>query len=276
LKEREIKSILEKEGISVARESGQNFLIDDHVLAEIVKAAELNKNDLVLEIGPGLGVLTKELLKFSQKVVAVERDKRLFNYLKKNLSKDNLELINADFLKFDVLKIFKDQKFKVVANIPYYITGKILRVLFELKNKPKLIVLLVQKEVAQRVCAKKGDLSVLAIMVQTFAEGEIARIVKNTSFWPIPEVDSAILKMRVDESFSLGVNQKEYFKLVKIGFSSRRKTILNNLRAGMRLEKEEVEERLKKIGIEAGVRAQTLDRAEWRKMSQEFEKELKL
>jgi len=259
---------------------GQNFLVDREVLNKIVEAAELKKTDTVIEIGPGSGVLTAELVQKVKQVVAVEIDDKIaqllhcsiVSLLKNNETMkqlDNLKIVNADILKTDLSEIIGTEKYKLVANIPYYITSKILEKFLAAKNKPELIVLLVQKEVAERICAKPGDTSVLSIAVQYYGQPEIVDIVKASSFFPAPKVDSAILKVRLKaNSEKLIAMEKDLFKVVKAGFRSRRKTLVNNLMSGTNLSRDQLFDILEKIGLGKNVRAQELSIEEWIKLCQ--------
>ena len=203
---RELKKLLKKYNLRPSRRLGQNFLVDEKVLRKIIEAAELSKNDIVLEIGPGIGNLTVKLAKRVKKVVAVEKDQRMIEILKETL-KDfkNVKIIKADILKFSP-KIYnlKSKIYKVVANIPYYLTSPLIRKFVEtVEVKPQLLVLMVQKEVAQRICTKPPDMSILAVSVQFYAKAEIISFVSKKSFWPQPKVDSAIIKIIPRKSASI-------------------------------------------------------------------------
>jgi len=321
----------------------QNFLIDKKALDKIVEAAELKEDDFVVEIGPGAGTLTQELVSRAGEVVAVEMDEALAKLLGQqfkiytildprlrgddgmavNLKGQNntacrshengnpetmqanqlygsrisssqsgmtahggLTIINADILKVNLNDIIGAKPYKVVANIPYHITSKILELFLSREHKPELIVLLVQKEVAERVCAKPGQMSVLALSVQLYGKPEIVGIVPKESFFPSPKVDSAILRIEItkpklqisnknqndknpnssdlDIRISDAPTERDFFRLVHIGFAAKRKTLVNNLIVGYQLEREQVVDILKEIGLKETVRAQELSIEEWK------------
>jgi len=199
-----IKEILSKYSARPSKGLGQNFLIDKNVLKKIIGAADLNKNDVVLEVGPGIGTLTQELAKNAKKVIAVEKDKIMIKILGETL-KDykNIEIINGDILrilnfKFSILNqnlISQFSNYKVVSNIPYYLTSPLIRKFLESDNKPSEIILMVQKEVAQRICSKPPDMSLLAVSVQFYADVKIISYVSKNCFLPVPKVDSALIKI---------------------------------------------------------------------------------
>ena len=257
---------------------GQHFLQDKQALERIVKAADLKVDDNVIEIGPGTGVLTNVLTSVltSGKLIAIEKDSVLAHEIKNQ--KSNLKIIEGDILEINLPRLIEENDFfdyKVVANIPYYITGKIIRLLFETKYSPKLIVLLVQKEVAQRICAKPGDMSILAASVQFFGKPEIVAEVPKESFSPVPKVDSAILKIvPFENQIELKKEAKELFRLVKIGFASRRKTLANNLAAGLQISKKEIEKIIRKCSLNMRARAEDLSIEEWKLLQQEVEKQV--
>jgi 16S rRNA (adenine1518-N6/adenine1519-N6)-dimethyltransferase len=267
-----IKELCKELQILPKKSKGQNFLINRDILASIIEAANLQKTDTVLEIGPGLGILTEELIKRAGKVVAVEVDRKLFDYLQRKFAGvENLELVEGDVLKwqmangkwqnYGVASRQIDYNYKIVANVPYQITAPILwKFLKEEENKPEEMVLMVQKEVGERICADRGEMSVLSVMAQYYSQPEIMRIVKNTNFWPAPEVDSAIVKFKIREKRA-GVDEGLFFKLVKVGFQSKRKMLKNNL--GNIYGQAKVEGVLEELGINKKVRAEELGVEEW-------------
>jgi len=266
----EIKKILREEDLKILKNLGQNFLIDEKILDKIIKASELAKNDLVLEIGPGLGTLTNELVKKCKTVVAIEKDRKMAELIKEKNHLSNLKIINDDILKINLNELIKkyseNKKYKLVSNIPYYITSPVIKLFLESSIQPELIVLLVQKEVAERICAKPGKLSVLALSVQIYGEPEIVGYVSNSSFYPEPKVDSAILKIKnIKKEFSAEY-YKKLFKIIKIGFSSKRKKLINNLSTGLRIDKKESESILQQSKINPNARAQELSLEEWDKL----------
>jgi 16S rRNA (adenine1518-N6/adenine1519-N6)-dimethyltransferase len=251
MNQEEILSIFKKYGTKPLKYLGQNFLIDKSVLEKIINAADLKSDDIVLEVGPGLGALTIELVKRIRKVIAIEKDKTMYQILQKILNVKNAKLINADILKINMEKL----KFnKVVANIPYYITSPLIRGLLETETKPEEIILMVQKEVAQRICAVPPHMSILSVAVQFYGEPKSISFVSKNSFYPRPKVDSAIIKIvpkRIPD-----VDAKKFFALVKRGFSAKRKMLKNNL-PGIDLEK---------IGINPHSRAENLSINDWLKV----------
>lgn len=256
---------------------GQNFLNDASALAKIVNAANLSPTDFVVEIGPGLGVLTKELVKKTARVKAVELDESLIPILTRNLQQTNgpapanLEIIHGDALTFPL----PAEPYKLVANIPYYITSPILNHFLQpetaQQKRPDLIVLLVQKEVAEKVCATPGDHTVLSLQVQIFGKPEIMGIVGKNSFNPPPKVDSAILRVTPYPE-PLIQDTALFFKIIHTAFSQRRKTLLNSLGNffkldnGQKLPKEKIAALLEKAGIKPLARPQELTVADWQKL----------
>jgi 16S rRNA (adenine1518-N6/adenine1519-N6)-dimethyltransferase len=277
--------------IKAKKSLGQNFLKDQKALERIVAAAELKENDNVLEIGPGKGALSRELMKAAGKLIMIEKDDDLaedvarkfqisnhkyqINSKPQNLNfKNRAAVISGDILEVNLPEVIEQndfQNYKVVANIPYYITGKIIRLLFETKYQAKLVVLLVQKEVAERICAEPGHLSILAVSVQCFGVSEIIAQVPKESFDPQPKVDSAILKITPHEKsfFKDKQEEKAFFALVKAGFGAKRKTLVNNLFSSLSLDKNEVALILKKVGLQPTQRAQELSTSDWKKLLKE-------
>jgi len=287
------KQLCKLYNIKPARAKGQNFLIKEEIYDKIVKAADLKKDDLVLEVGPGLGFLTAKLAKRVKRVVAVELDDKLAEVLQIGLASQgikNVEVVNDDILKFRIknlelrisqkskIRSFKrvssfkfqvSRNYKIVANLPYNITSVFLRKFLSAELKPSLMVLMLQKEVAERIIAKPPKMSLLAASVQFYAQAEIIEIVPANNFWPKPEVDSAIIKLKV-ESEKLKVNEKELFRLVRIGFSAKRKMLKNNLANGYHISPKEAEEWLKKANFSPTIRAQELTVDDWIKLFGEF------
>jgi 16S rRNA (adenine1518-N6/adenine1519-N6)-dimethyltransferase len=250
----------------LARKSlGQHWLKDQDALEQICDAAKIGPEDVVLEIGPGLGHLTEILVDRANKVIAVELDNYLIGLLKTRLSRRNLSIIEGDILRYDLRKL--PREYKVVANIPYYLTSNLLRVLCETENPFSEAALLVQKEVAERVVAKPGSMSLLSISVQLYCEASLGMVVPAELFSPPPKVNSQILVLsRRDQPLFPKLDTKEFFRVVKAGFGQRRKTLVNSLSGGLRIPKEQTEEILKNVGIEPGRRPQTLDLEEWHKL----------
>lgn len=266
-------NVLKKYRVYPSKRLGQNFLIARGVLRKIVKAANLRSDDTILEIGPGIGNLTQELSQKAGKVISVEKDPRMIEILKettKNLK--NVKIIQGDILKLDAKHYnLKPKAYKVVANLPYYIVSPVIRKFLEMKNPPKLMVLMVQKEVAQRICAKPPDMSLLSVSVQFYAKPEVISFVSKKSFWPSPKVDSAILKIIPRKSaYSISVDQLLFFKIVRAGFSQPRKQLINNLSQGLKNNKERVMVWLLKNKIRPNQRAETLSIQDWLNLAKTF------
>lgn len=245
---------------------GQHWLQDRLVLAEIADLAELTPEDTVLEIGPGLGTLTSELLRRAGRVIAVEFDPDLAQKLPAQFPGKNLQVVNEDILQFKLSDL--PSGYKVVANVPYYITSKIVQRLMTAHNKPAQTVLLVQKEVAERLAARPGNMSVLAVSAQVYAEVDLGPIVPAALFTPPPKVDSqvVVLKTRLQPLLS-GMDEKDFFRVVKAGFSAKRKKLRSSLAGGLGLSKTEVEELLKRANISADARAEMLALEDWKAMT---------
>lgn len=262
-----MKELLKKYNIRLSKKMGQNFLTNKGVVEKVINATDLTPKDVVLEIGPGLGILTKEIAKKCKKIIAIEKDKKLITPLKEEL-KDykNIEIINADILKtYRVRDSIRFEDYKVVANLPFYITAPVIRKFLEAKNQPELMVLIVQKEVAQRIVAKPPKMSILAVSVQFYAKPKIVSYISKGSFWPVPKVNSAILKITPFKK-SVEDGPLRIFRIVKAGFAHPRKQLINNLSKELNLKKESVEKWLKKNGIDPIRRAETLSVTEWKNL----------
>ncbi|MFA7169317.1 MAG: 16S rRNA (adenine(1518)-N(6)/adenine(1519)-N(6))-dimethyltransferase RsmA [Candidatus Paceibacterota bacterium] len=268
----DIRQALQEEDLKVLKSLGQNFLIDENVLEDIVASADIQKDDVVIEVGPGMGVLTFALAEKCGQVIAIEKDRKMSKFLRKEILKtgsDNIEVVCDDILKIDMPKFLRERgivKYKLVANIPYYITSPIVKLFLETEVEPELMVLLMQKEVAERICASKGNLSILALSVLLYGEPELVRKVGRDAFYPAPKVESAILRIgNIEKKYSAADYQK-IFRVIKIGFSSKRKKLSNNLAAGLNLEKDGAEKILSDCGIDKLSRAQDLEVADWVKL----------
>jgi 16S rRNA (adenine1518-N6/adenine1519-N6)-dimethyltransferase len=253
---------------------GQNFLRDKNVLARIISAADLKTDDNAIEIGPGEGILTEELAKRAGKTIAVEIDNDLAGKLKKKYENNRrIEIINGDILKINLSEIISKNNFKnykVIANIPYYITSLIVKLFLETENPPKEMILMVQKEVAERICAPVGKMSILAVSVQYYARPELLFFVDKKSFWPVPKVDSAVIKISNIKNQKSKLEIKNFFRIVRAGFSARRKTILNNFSNSLHLDRKTTEEKIKKAGLIPTQRAQELSMEDWKKLTKVF------
>lgn len=273
------KEILGKYGFSFKKGLGQNFLIDTNVLRNIVEHAGLTKETGVIEIGPGIGALTEQLARNAQKVVAYEIDQRLFPILKDTLSPyDNVRIIHEDVLKADIQAMIQTElagskEIMVVANLPYYVTTPIIFKLLEEHLPIRGIVVMMQKEVADRISARPGtkDYGSLSIMIQYYTLAETAMIVPKSVFMPQPKVDSAVVKMLLREKPAIAVkNEPFFFQVIKICFAQRRKTILNNLASGLpngKLKKTEILKGMAKAGIDPARRGETLSVEEFGALS---------
>lgn len=261
----DIKLLLKKFGIHPDKRLGQNFLIKPSTLSRIAQIAEINKENTVLEIGAGIGNLTVELARWSQRVVAVEFDKRLTPILSEfTLFCENVEIIQGDILELDLKNINLPDNYLVVANIPYYITSALIRQLSEAIPAPIRIVLTIQREVAERICQKAGNLNLLAISVQIFGKPNIRAKIPPHEFYPEPEVDSAVIRIdRYKKPLIPIEHQKLFFRLVKAGFSQKRKTLRNSISAGMHWNPNYAEQLLIESGIKPTRRAETLSIQEW-------------
>ncbi len=272
------RSLSQLHNIKPSRSKGQNFLIDESAYEAMIEAAQLTKNDVVLEVGPGLGFLTERLAKRTQKVITVELDDNLAAVLNNRLLTEkisNVEVFNEDILNFTgewvTAAKAAGEKLVVVANLPYNISSLFLRNFISgniAGLKPKRLTLMLQKEVGERLVAPAGEMSILAVSVQLYARPRIAKIIPAASFWPAPEIASAVVVIERQENFleelaRLKISEKNFFRIVKIGFSARRKMIKANLAAGLHIHVTEAVERLETAGIKSTARAQELSIEEW-------------
>ncbi len=246
---------------------GQHWLKDVKTLEAICDTAEVGMDDVVLEIGPGHGDLTRQLATRAKQVIAVELDEDLATSLASSQIANNLQIVKEDIRNFDLTSLPKG--YKAVANIPYYLTNNLLRLLCESPNPFSQAAILVQKEVAQRVAAKPGQMSLLSVSVQFYCEVSLGQIVPAKLFSPPPKVDSQVLVLK-HHGPMFDIDNKQFFQLVKAGFSSRRKTLLNSLSGGLQLAKPEVESLLKKANINPNSRAQELSLDNWYKIYKQF------
>lgn len=241
---------------------GQHWLHNRDVLAHIADCAELTPDDTVLEIGPGLGTLTSELLRQAGRVITVEFDPELARKLPGQFPGKDLTVFNEDILSFDLSQL--PSGYKVVANVPYYITSKIVQKLMTADNKPSIAVLLVQKEVAERIAAEPGDMSILAISAQVYAEASLGDIVPATLFTPPPKVDSQVVILKTRKTpLVKPEDEKAFFRVVKAGFSAKRKKLRSSLAGGLAISKQEAEELLQKAEISPDARAEDLSIDHW-------------
>ena len=278
------KAMMRRLDLRARKRLGQNFLVDREVLEKVVSAAGLTPDDIVIEVGPGLGILTKELAKQAGWVIAIELDDRLAAILKQELvAVNNLAVVNKDILKIDLATFLEEQKvelpvlkeepfsYKVVANLPYYITSAVLRHFLEASFKPRLMVVMVQKEVAEAIVAEPGNMSLLSVSVQFYGKPEIVSYVPAESFYPAPEVDSAILRVKIYPRPIIAVDDiDDFFGLVRAGFCAPRKQLANSLAQGLGLPKPEALSLLDRADIIYRRRAETLSIEEWKKLWQVF------
>jgi 16S rRNA (adenine1518-N6/adenine1519-N6)-dimethyltransferase len=260
-----IPALLKQYGLRPQKGLGQNFLQDEHALQAIVKAAKIRPGDQVLEIGPGLGNLTRHLALTAEKVTAVELDKHLFPALESVLIPyKNVRLVQGDILLLNPAELMQRQDYLVVANIPYYITSAVLRHLLESGSHPLRLVLTMQEEVAARVCARPGKMSLLALSVQVYGNPEIVAYIPAEAFYPAPKVDSAVLSIEIlPEPRIPSLQLDSFFKLIKAGFSQKRKKLRNSLAGGLGITPVEAEKTLAAAGIDPIRRAETLSLEEW-------------
>lgn len=266
--------LIKKSGLKPDRLKGQNFCVDEKVLANMIKAAEVTSKETVVEVGAGFGFLTEALVKKANRVIAVELEPALAKILRNiQAVNDNLEVLEGDILNTGLLRSpslagLARNDYKIVANLPYSITSVFLKKFLTAKNQPQAMTLLLQREVAERICARAGQMSLLAISVQTYARPTIISFIKPDSFWPKPAVQSAIIKIDQLKPFPYSdVSEVQFWRIVKSGFSSKRKTLQNNLANSLHLPKDHVAQILTKIGLKITVRAQELSLDDWHKLS---------
>lgn len=241
---------------------GQHWLYDEPTLQAICDSAEVGATDTVLEVGPGLGTLTKQLVQRADHVVAVEFDQELADALPTTIDDHVLEVVHEDILKFDLTML--PPGYKVVANIPYYLTSNLIRVLCESPNPFSIAAILIQKEVAERVVAKPGQMSLLSVSAQYYCEASLGVFVGKELFTPPPKVDSQVLVLkRRSEPLFEGVDTKQFFRIVKAGFSQKRKTLVNSLSGGLAISKDEARSLLEAADIPSTQRAQALSLEDW-------------
>ncbi len=264
-----LHNTLKRFNIRPRKSLGQNFLFDEVVLDRIVAAAEVGPDDVVLEIGPGAGSLTRQLAQVAARVVAVELDDRLIPVLGYALAAfSNVTVIQGDILTANLqAEGLISNRYKVVANIPYYLTSAIIRRLLEAEIPPSLIALTVQREVAERICAAPPEMSLLAVSVQFYGKARVAGYIPADAFYPKPDVDSAIVRIDLfDQPPLRGVEADRFFELVKAGFSQKRKQIKNALAAGLKMKGSEAEALLLSAEIDPSRRAETLTLEEWKRL----------
>ena len=265
-----LRELCSQYNLSPSKKYGQNYLISDAPIRKMIEASDLKKTDTVVEIGPGFGVLTFALAEKAQKVIAFEIERRLEEYWEeKQKEYNNIEIVWGNAIR--QLTINNSQltgSYKVVANLPYQITSNVLRTLLELPHTPQSITVMVQKEVAERICAKPGDMSLLAVSVQYFGEPRIIAKVGKGNFWPEPKVDSAVLYIKTSKHQNTKTifSDQEFFRVVRAGFANKRKQLWRNLSAGLGLDSSQVKEVLYDVVKNEKVRAEELSVVEWKEV----------
>lgn len=259
----DLKIALKLSGHNANKGLGQHFLVDKDSLNKVVESGQLEPSDTVVEIGPGLGVMTTPLTERVSKVIAVELDEKLAKLLE-NDKPFNLEVIKQDVMQLNLNSFPKG--YKVVANIPYYLTSAIFRLFLSADNRPSLMSVLIQKEVARRITAKPGDMSILALSVQYYGHPEYITTVEKEKFWPSPKVDSAVLKIEVFDKPVFEADHQKLFRLIKAGFGEKRKMLKNSLAGGLNLEAQEATQLIAEAKLAPNSRAQELALADWERL----------
>ena len=270
----DVRRLLQEFGFQPRKGLGQNFLVSEGALRRIVAAADLEPGDVVLEVGPGLGTLTRLLAQQAERVIAVELDRRLVDILSQTLADfPNVEIVQGDILEMEPGGLGGlselSSGYKVVANLPYYITSAVLRHLLTARVKPRWIVVTVQREVAQRMIASPGQMSLLSVSVQFYGRPRIVARIPAGAFYPVPKVNSAVVRIDLDESPTVAVADVDrFFEVVRAGFGQKRKQLRNALAQGLSLPVGTVMEALRRAGIDEKRRAQTLSLEEWAQVTQ--------
>ena len=272
----QVKKICQAYQLQPTRSKGQNFVINKAVIDKVVGSANINADESVLEIGPGLGFLTEALIVVAKQVISVELDQKLFKFLQdKFAGSNNLKLINQDILFFQP-ETAGLSRYKIVANLPYNITSYFLKRFLTQVVRPQTMTLLLQREVAQRICAKPGELSLLGISVQLYGQPRIVAPVSRQNFWPVPQVESAIIQIdqiKTDKQVAEwldGVLEKHFWQLCHIGFSAKRKQLQNNLAAGLKISNEVAKQALLEVNLLANIRAQDLSLTDWLQLAKKL------
>jgi 16S rRNA (adenine1518-N6/adenine1519-N6)-dimethyltransferase len=264
-----LKNLSQKYSLVPSKKYGQNFLLQPEVIAAMVEVGEVEKDDVVVEVGPGFGVLTLALAEKAKQVIAFEIEKKLtpyWNDLQKKYK--NIEIVWGNVLyEFENQAEIQTKPYSVIANLPYQITSLVMRKFLETAHKPRVLVLMVQKEVAERICAQAGDMSVLALSVQYYGRPEIVMQVPRSYFWPVPAVDSAVIKININhEQHTSAQEDERFFKIVKTGFVSRRKMLIKNI--GGICARQKAEKVFEMLGLNPKARPQELSVQQWRDLAQ--------
>ena len=267
---KQLQKLCQEYGVKPSKSYGQNYLVDPLPIEAMVAAGELKKTDTIIEIGPGFGILTLALVPEVKKVISFEIEKKLSKYWQEQIEENeikNLEIVWGDVLKqFPVVESAQWGDYKVIANLPYQITSPIIRMFLEANNPPQMMVFMVQKEVAERICAKPGEMSLLAVSVQYYANAEIILNVPRILFWPAPEVDSAVIVIKtLNNKTKKTVSDEEFFKLVRAGFAQKRKLLMKNL--SPYYSKEKLTKSFLELGLKPTARAQELSVTDWQRLS---------
>jgi 16S rRNA (adenine1518-N6/adenine1519-N6)-dimethyltransferase len=264
-----IRELLRELNLRPSKALGQHFLHDPKIVRRIADLAGLTREDLVVEIGPGLGVLTRELAARAGKVIAIELDARLADYLRRQFASTNVEIVHGDALAVDYAGLTEERPYQVVANLPYSVATAIIERLLTGEHPPERLVVMVQREVAERLAAHPPDMTLLSVAAQFYATPRIAFRIGAGAFVPPPKVESAVILLERREETPLPrAEHARFFRVVRAGFAQRRKRLANALAAGLGLPKEDVEAALVAAGIDPGRRAETLTLEEWLKLYQ--------
>jgi len=274
-----VKEICKKCGFRPHRAKGQNFLIDKNIIAKIIERAALTPQDSILEIGPGLGALTAALSGAAKKILAVEQDKKLFQILSSELNLPNIEFINSDILKISNQKITEllgSKQYKIVSNLPFQITSNIFEKFLVNEPKPKRLIIMIQREVAERVIATPPYMNLLALLTQFYARAEILFRVGKNSFWPIPKVDSAVIEIvpKSPDALDQAIGRADinnFWYLIKMGYRSKRKYLFNNLVRYANIPKSDLAEVFIELGLSPKIRAQNLDLQSWLNLAKKIQ-----
>lgn len=270
----EIKYLLHRYNLAPNKLRGQNFLLDEDILEGIAASAQITKDDLILEIGPGLGALTQKLAQQAGQIIAFELDHNFQEPLNKiaNISQ-NIEIVWQDILSLqarqwqDILAKYNKNSYKVVANIPYYLTGKLIQKFMLFQPAPQSMTLLVQKEVAERIVAQDKKMSLLSLAVQLYGQAKILQVVEKENFYPAPKVDSALIQIFDSKKWSYQSDEKKTWQLIKRGFSQKRKKLINNLLSDQNISKKQLLAAFQELNLSDNIRAENLQPRDWVKLS---------
>ena len=267
-----LKDLLEHYNIDPKKSLGQNFIHDTNMLEKIVSTADLLPDSRVVEVGPGTGALTRFIAEQAKHVIAVELDERMRPVLEGELAQfDNVRLVFKDILEVNIGELVEYQDYTVVANIPYYITQKIIRLFLESQHRPERMILTMQREVAERICAEAGDMSILAVSVQYYGDPKVMVRIPPDVFYPRPDVESAVLRIDVHDTPIVDVSDdKTFFRVVRAGFSQKRKQLKNSLSGGLQMKSKQAGELLARAEIDPKRRAETLSIQEWAQITRAY------